>query len=521
MILAPLIEKINTVGSLQLPRMKKIQPILLLLALVAATATTLHANSSPNILILYADDMGYGDLAIQNPESKIPTPNLDRLACEGMRFTDGHSSSGICTPSRYALLTGRHHWRKFHGIVNAFDASVFDSDELTLPEMLKAQGYTTAHIGKWHLGFDWSALLKPGQELAGRRDKKGTPHAAFDWSKKIPDGPTAHGFDYSFTDAVINFPPYTWIENDIVVMAPDTMMDESPWKPIKEGKWECRPGPMVTGWDPYKNIPTLTAKGVKYIEKQKDSETPFFLYFALPSPHAPIIPNDQFDGKSQAGPYGDFMVETDDACGQLLQALEKADKADNTIVIFSADNGSEKYMMQRYLEFDHNSSRPFRGMKRDIWEGGHHVPFLIKWPGVTEPGSVSEALICQVDIMRTLASALGCEIPAGQAKDSFNMLPIIKGEQASVRESLVYNTWANKYGMRRGDWVYLQDTGPWNGEYDEKAGFPKETHQQGLYNLAEDIGQRQNRIEELPDRVKELENLLIQIQKVGYPRVKK
>lgn len=480
----------------------------------AAAAT---AAEKPNILILYADDMGYGDLAIQNPESKIPTPNLDRLAQEGMRFTDGHSSSGICTPSRYALLTGRHHWRKFHDIVHAFGPSVFDPERVTLPEMLKQEGYTTAHIGKWHLGFDWEALLRPGKEIV--RKKRGTPVDALDWSKKIPDGPTAHGFDYSFTDAVINFPPYAWIENDELVDAPDTMMNTSLWKPVKEGDWECRPGPMVAGWDPYENIPTLTEKAVEYIHEQEDAGTPFFLYFALPSPHAPIVPNDEFDGASEAGAYGDFIVETDDACGQLLKALETAGKADDTVVIFSSDNGSEFYMMNRYLKHDHNSSGPFRGMKREIWEGGHRVPFIIRWPGVTRPGSVSDALISQVDLMRTLATAVGADIPGGQAEDSFNILPVLRGDEDSVRESLVLNTYARAYGIRHGDWVFLEDTsGRSTPEFDKKAGFPTMKQQQGLFNLADDIGQRENRIEDKPEKAEELKTLLATIREDGYPR---
>ena len=311
--------------------------LLLLLAIAPATQAE---TKQPNILILYADDMGYGDLAIQNPNSKIPTPNLDQLAREGMRFTDGHSSSGICTPSRFALLTGRHHWRDFHGIVNAMGGSVFKPERLTLPEMLKEKSYNTAAIGKWHLGWDWDAIRTTP---AKGKKKKGNSFNDFDWSKSIPDGPLAHGFDHYFGDTVINFPPYCWIEDDKVVKAPDTMMDTKKWKPIKEGNWECRPGPMVTGWDPYENIPTLTKRGVDYINEQSKSEKPFFLFFAYPAPHAPIIPNDQFDGKSKAGPFGDFVYEVDDSCGQLLAALKASGKADNTLVVFTADNGPEKY----------------------------------------------------------------------------------------------------------------------------------------------------------------------------------
>ena len=345
----------------------------------ATVASPPSGSARPNVLILYADDMGYGDLGVQNPASKIPTPNLDQLAGEGLRFTNGHSSSGICTPSRYAMLTGRYHWRKFHGIVGPFGGSVFETERLTLPEMLKQKEYKTACIGKWHLGWDWDAIRRPDT------DKKSVQFTDFDWALPIPDGPLAHGFDYYFGDTVINFPPYTWIENDKVVNAPDTQMNSKLWKPLKEGNWECRAGSMVTGWDPYAVLPVLTHKAVSYIEDQQGSDQPFFLYMAFPSPHAPIVPSEDFEGRSNAGPYGDFVVQTDWSCGQILEALDRSGLAENTLVIFSADNGSERYAYARDLTYNHWSSEPFRGVKRDLYEGGHHVPFLVRWPGVIEP----------------------------------------------------------------------------------------------------------------------------------------
>jgi len=323
-------------------KFKSVIPALILSSVLLSFS---EAAKQPNILILYADDLGFGDLGCYNKESKIPTPHLDQLASEGIRFTDGHSSSGICTPSRYALLTGRHHWRDFYGIVNAMGDSVFKPERLTLPEMLKEKGYNTAAIGKWHLGWDWNAIRKEGAKAKpvanDKRKRKVFGFADYDWTKSIPNGPLDHGFDYYFGDTVINFPPYAWIENDKLVKAPDTMMDTSKWKKIKEGGWECRPGPMCSDWDPYQNIPTTTKKGIDYIKAQEKTDQPFFLYFAYPAPHAPIIPNDKFDGKSKAGPYGDLVVETDDSIGQLLAALKESGQADNTIVIFSADNGPE------------------------------------------------------------------------------------------------------------------------------------------------------------------------------------
>ncbi|QEG43707.1 sulfatase family protein [Roseimaritima ulvae] len=484
--------------------------------------------AKPNVLILYADDLGFGDLKIYNPDSKIPTPNLDRLARSGVRFTDGHSSSGICTPSRYALLTGRHHWRDFHGIVNAFGGSVFKPERLTLPEMMQANGYKTAAIGKWHLGWDWDAIKKPGSKPIGDGRRAGFPPTAFDWSQPIPDGPLAHGFDSYFGDTVINFPPYCWIENDRVQKAPDVMMDTSKWKPIKEGNWECRPGPMASDWDPYQNIPTTTRRGVEFIKSQQESDQPFFLYFAFPSPHAPIIPNDRFDGKSNAGPYGDFVVETDDACGQLLQALEDSGQADNTVVIFSADNGPERYAYARDQKFDHWSSAPLRGLKRDIYEGGHHVPMMIRWPGLTRPETVSNALVSQIDIFATLANHLEFSLPPDAAEDSHNLMPLLRGTGETVRTTHIHNTYQNQYAIREGDWLLINAKNGYgsgrNKAWESKHNVPADDQQPvELYNLADDIGQRNNLAAKHPDRVAAMQARLKQIRQQGYsaPRLAK
>lgn len=476
----------------------------------------------PNILILYADDLGYGDLSSYNPDSKIPTVHFDRLAEEGMRFTDAHSSSGICTPSRYAMLTGRYHWRKFHGIVGAFGESKFDAEELTLPEMLQEQGYTTALIGKWHLGWDWSSIEKPDAELVqvGRYTIYGPD--SLDWSKPIADGPLAHGFDYYFGDTVINMPPYAWIENDRVLGTPDRMMDTDLWKPIKEGGWECRPGPMVEGWDPYENIPVTTAKGVEKIHEYAEAGAPFFLVFSFPSPHAPIIPNDEFDGRSGAGPYGDFVVETDDASGRLLQALEDAGVADNTIVIFTADNGSESYAYQRYEKTGHWSSEPLRGLKQDIYEGGHRVPFIVRWPDVVPAETVNDALISQIDLMATFAAILGVELPANQAFDSYNQLPVLLGKQDSVRHTHIHNTWADRYAIRDGDWVLIDaETGyhnvrPHIPDWEARRSYEADDAPLALYNLRADVGQRHNLATELPEKVAELQALMQQIREDGH-----
>lgn len=479
------------------------------------------AKSVPNILILYADDLGFGDLGCYHPESKIPTPHLDELAAQGMRFTDGHSSSGICTPSRYALLTGRHHWRDFDGIVNAFGASVFPAERLTLPEMLQAKGYKTAAIGKWHLGWDWEAIRKPEAEpLVDGKQKSWGPEA-FYWDQPIPDGPLAHGFDHYFGDTVINFPPYAWIEDDKVLGTPTELKDEEKWKPIKEGRWECRPGPMITGWDPYENIPETTRRAVKYIEEQKEIEAPFFLYFAFPSPHAPIIPNDEFDGKSEAGPYGDFVYETDDACGQILAALEETGQSENTIVIFSADNGPEKYAYARDETYGHWSAEPLRGLKRDIYEGGHRVPYLIKWPGVVEGGQVSDALVSQIDLMATFARMLDYELPDDAAEDSHDLGPLLKGEVDSIRDFHVHQTRSEKWAMRKGEWLLIEGNDGYHSgrvkAWEEKRSYPADDKGEvELYHLASDLGQKNNLAADNPEKVAELSTLLETIREQGH-----
>ncbi len=491
------------------------------ISLVLGSFASAQEAPRMNIVILYADDLGYGDLGCFNPKSKIPTPNLDRLASESLRFTDAHSSSGICTPSRYAMLTGRHHWRDFHGIDTGFDKSFFKEGQLTLPEMLRKKGYTTSCIGKWHLGWDWDSIRLPGT------DKKSKSHKDFDWSKPFRGGPLDHGFDHYFGDNVINFPPYAWIQDDHLLSVPDITFTKTP-KNTKEGEWECRPGPGRSDWDFYQVLPTLTKKGVEYIQSRKGKTEPFFLYFPLPSPHAPIVPNDEFDGKSKAGAYGDFVVQTDDSCGKILNALREAGLDSNTIVIFSADNGAEAYAYARDEKFDHWSTAPLRGLKRDIYEGGHRVPTMIKWPGMTKPGAVTDALFAQIDLMATFSNYLGFELPKNSAEDSHDFFPYLKGEtKTPPRTTMVHNT-SKEYAIRNGDWVLI-DAKTGAARQPSEAWFKKHEvpsyngQAVGLYNLREDIGQKNNLADKQPEKVKELQALLKKIRDQGYsaPRLAK
>jgi len=496
--------------------MKPLYAFVALFAIATGSLSAADAARRPNIVILYADDMGYGDISIQNPESKISTPHIDRLAREGTRFTDAHSSSGICSPSRYALLTGRYHWRKFHAIVNSFEPSVFDA-ELTLPKMLKQQGYRTACIGKWHLGWNWNAIKKPG---ATPKPDTGYAPDAFDWSQRIPGGPLDQGFDYYFGDDVPNFPPYTWFENDRVVTAPDVPLTITP--KTAEGAWEARPGPMVSGWDFFAVMPRLTEKTVEWIGAQRGKAEPFFLYVPFTSPHAPIVPTPEFAGKSKAGGYGDYVQQTDASVGKILQALEAQGFRDNTIVIFSADNGPERYAYDRIHNFQHRSVGPLRGVKRDLWEGGHRVPLVVRWPGIVAAGEVSPAMTSQVDLMGTLAAITGFKLPAGAAEDSHNLLPVWQNRAPSPRRTLVHNTQPDGYAMRQDQWLLVAaKTGavtrvpPW---FDKENNYASNTQPGELYDLSKDLAQRNNLYAQQPEKVAELQGLLKTVRAKGEVR---
>jgi arylsulfatase A len=476
--------------------------VLVCLGLLATCTTSASASRTklPNIIVLYADDLGFGDVGCNNAESRIPTENIDRLAREGMRFVDAHSSSGICTPSRYALLTGRYHWRQFHDIVDSFGPSVFAPGRVTMADMLRSRGYRTACIGKWHLGWDWAAIRKPGAEEVSVGGKRmGYPADAFDWSRPVPGGPCAHGFDHYFGDDVPNFPPYAWIEDDRVLTAPSVPYAPNP-KP-REGSDEGRPGPMVAGWRLDAVMPRLVEHAVTWIEQQRRGQ-PFFLYLPFTAPHAPIVPAPEFVGRSGAGVYGDFVVQTDAAVGAVLAALDRTGLAADTLVVFSSDNGPEAYAWERVRATGHRSMGTLRGLKRDVWEGGHRVPMVVRWPGVVPPGRTSDALFGQVDWMATIAAAVGVQLPSDAAEDSLDQLPVLRGERAAVRTSLVHNTYADKFALRSGDWLYIDspDGGhrkppPW---FAAQEGLSDPEGLVGLYNLAEDPRQQRNRAAELP-----------------------
>ena len=488
--------------------MKFLLPILLAcVALTVSTAPLSAADRPPNVVILYADDMGVGDVSHGDPEAQIQTPNLDRLASQGMTFTDGHSSSGICTPSRFALLTGQHHWRRFHGIVNAFGGTVFEPGDFTIAKMFRKQGYRTGCFGKWHLGWDFDAIRKPDVKKADL-----TKAESYDWTRRFPDGPLDQGFDYYWGDGTINFPPYCWIEGDRFATIPTKPVIKS--EPLA-GAGSFRPGPMAESWNPYDILPTITEKTVEWIGEQ-NADKPFFAYLAFNSPHYPIVPNEEFHGKSKAGYYGDFVIETDAMVGKVLVALEEGGLADNTLVIFTADNGAETAAFDRLEEFDQWSSGKFRGVKRDIYEGGHRVPFIVRWPGRIEPGAVSNEVVSQVDFAATFAAMVQYPLGKDEAIDSYNLLPVLEGEDYSrpLRAATVQNTSPGKFALRQGDWVLIDaPSGAAKKEsksYLERFGLEPygKGHSGLLFNLRDDPRQSNNLYDDHPEKVNAMRSLL-------------
>ena len=480
--------------------------------------------SNPNIIFILADDLGYGDISCLNPESKIVTPNIDKLSSEGITFTDAHSGSAVCTPTRYGILTGRYCWRSKlkNSVLWPWDEPLIEPERLTVGEMLKQNGYTTACIGKWHLGWEWTttdssrmnANLRVGEWKRGGELRKEFSEK-IDFSASIKNGPITRGFDYYYGDDVPNFPPYCFIENDKTVGIPNIQ---------KPNGMYGNAGVMVEGWELENVIPSLTQKAVDYIKNRevifkRKEDTPFFLYFTLTAPHTPIAPTKNFQGTSKAGAYGDFVQEVDWTVGQIMQALKDEGLAENTLVVFTSDNGSPGRdgtnmggAISSVTKYGHNPSYQFRGTKADIYEGGHHVPFFARWPERMKPGITSEEIICLTDFMATCASIVGVELPVNSAEDSYDLLPILLGEiyNSPLREATVHHSGAGQFAIRKGNWKFIQGggsggwTSPANDNQAEKLGLPLVQ----LYNLNNDIGETINVYDKHPEVVDELQKLL-------------
>ena len=468
------------------------------------------AVDTPNIVVLYADDLGYGDVRCYNPErGKIPTPHIDRLAAQGMRFTDGHSSSGVCSPSRYALLTGRYHWRSRlqAGIVGVYGEALIAPDRVTIGTLAGRHGYRTACIGKWHLGWDWpipadrASLFRRKQEADGPPSPEQMELWKEVFSQPIPGGPITRGFDVYFGTDVPNWPPYCFIDQDRTVGIPTEFL---PARLLKKNQ-ASNPGPALAGWQLEPILPALGDRAVKFIGESAAAKTPFLLYMPLTTPHTPLAVNAEWRGKSGLGnDFADLVMETDAVVGRVLAALDEAGVADKTLVLFTADNGCAPYIGIKELEAKgHFPSGPLRGSKADAWEGGHRVPFIVRWPGVVKPGSTSDALVHQADLIATVAEILGTQLPDDAGEDSFSLLPLLKGITAAVRTHAVSCSIRGVPAVRLGSWKYIAapGSGGWGSGGDQSQPVQ-------LYDLAADIGETKNLAAVQPDRVVELQALL-------------
>ncbi len=450
-------------------------------------------TSLPNIIYILADDLGYGDLSCLNDNSKINTPNLDKLASEGVVFTDAHSNSAVCTPTRYGILTGRYAWRSRlkSGVTWSYDKPVIEPNRTTIASLLRKHNYYTACVGKWHLGLDWA---------------KDTTNK-IDFSQPIKNGPNTNGFDYFFgITASLDIPPYFYIKNDRITASKIDTIE------AMQGKKFWRKGPIGDDFKHIEVLPKLTEKAVNIIATESKTDNPFFLYFPLPAPHTPILPTKEFQGKSSTNEYGDFVLMVDDVVGQIERALIENGVAENTLIIFTSDNGcSPMADFEELASFSHDPSYVFRGHKADIFEGGHRVPFIVRWPNIVQPGSVSDETICTTDFLSTCAAIVGDTLADNEGEDSYNILPALLGQQIQnpIREATVHHSVDGNFSIRKGNWKleFCAGSGGWSYPRENKAkelGLPPLQ----LYNLKNDIAEINNVAENNPEIVEELTALM-------------
>jgi arylsulfatase A-like enzyme len=485
---------------------------------IAAICACLAASASlaadkPNIIYVLCDDLGYGDVKCLNPAGKIKTPHLDRLAREGMIFTDAHSSSSVCTPTRYGILTGRYNWRTRlqSAVLGGLSPRLIEPGRLTVADLLKKNGYHTACIGKWHLGMDWVKL--PGREVSDLSIEKPDQVRNVDYSKPVKNGPLSVGFDYYYgISASLDMVPYTFIENDRVTKLPT----EDRAFPMITGRETptTRLGPAAPGFTTEEVLPTLTRKAVEYVgHRASDARKgrPFFLYLPLNSPHTPIAPTREWLGKSGLNPYADFVMQTDWSIGEVMRSLDRHGLVENTLFIVTSDNGSSPQARPEELEpLGHFSNHHFRGGKADIYDGGHRVPFIVRWPAKVKAGGQSDQLLCLTDFMATAADILGAKLPPNAGEDSVSFLPALLGKDTKpLREAIVHHSINGSFSIRQGRWKLelCPGSGGWSaprpGVHDTSA-LPLVQ----LYDLAADIGEKNNTQAEHPDIVAGLTRLL-------------
>ncbi|MBG89198.1 MAG: arylsulfatase [Verrucomicrobiales bacterium] len=443
-------------GCYDLPMKRLFIAVLILCSISGGSA----APKLPNIVFILADDMSYDSVSALNPDiGPLKTPFIDKLVSEGMNFTDAHSGSAVCTPTRYGILTGRYCWRTDlkSQVLWEWGRPLIERKRLTVAEMLQDRGYSTGMVGKWHLGMTW--LDKEGKvanadvrrhdsffkKQPGAADRCKAAEARIDFTKPIADGPIQHGFDYYFGVDVPNFPPYLWIENDRLLGVPSVPKPDTIFG---------HPGPMKPGWKLEDILVGLAEKSVEWIEEQAKSDKPFFLYLPLTSPHTPIAPSKRFKGRSGLTKYVDFVTETDWVVGEVMNALEKSGEARNTILIFTTDNGTSGVANFKKLESHGINLRvQFKGWKGQIHEGGHRVPFIVRWPARIAAGSSCDQTICLNDFMATAAAITSVVLPENAAEDSNNILPLLLGEERTPEHSWVVNhDYGGDFAIRNGRW---------------------------------------------------------------------
>ncbi len=491
-----------------------------LAVLCLALVSLSHAADRPNFVFILCDDLGYGDVKANNENGKIATPHMDRLATNGMRFTDAHSSSAVCSPTRYGLMTGRYNWRSRlqSGVLGGLSPRLIEQGRMTVASMLHDQGYKTDCVGKWHLGMDWVKL--PGKQVTELNIETPDQFHNVDFTKPTTNSPNSVGFDYYYgISGSLDMVPYCFIENDHVTAQPTEIMKLVANSGGKGGTF-TREGPGAPGFKGEDVLPTLTKKAVEVIHKHAAAKEPFFLYLPLNSPHAPILPSAEWQGKSGINLYADFVMETDDAIGQVMKALQDNGLSENTVVIFTSDNGcSPTADFKTLAEHGHNPSYIFRGMKADIFDGGHRVPFIVQWPAVIKPGTKCDQTLCLLDFMATAEDILGQKLPDSAAEDSVSFLPYLKSAtEKPLREAIVHHSINGSFSIRQGNWKLelCRDSGGWS---DPKPVNPKAKAKAvleaaaalpavQLYDLSTDIGEQKNVQAEHPEIVTRLTKLL-------------
>lgn len=467
----------------------------------------------PNIIYILADDLGYGDISSYNPSGKIKTPHIDNLAALGMRFTDAHSPSAVCTPTRYGILTGRYSWRSplKSGVLTGKSKALISESRTTVASLLKKAGYHTAFLGKWHLGWNWAE--KDTSNFGG----EGWNYEDFDnldFTKAITHSPNDLGFDYAYGHSgSLDMAPYVYVENGSVTADVKQVTED-------KGKYTWwRKGPTASDFIHDDVTPNFFRKSMKYIEEKSKEDAPFFLYLALPSPHTPILPTEEWLGKSGINPYADFMMQIDEYVGQLVQTVENQGIADNTIIIFTSDNGcSPQADFALLAEHSHDPNRGYRGHKADIYEGGHRIPFIVKWPAQIKSNTVINRTISLTDFMATCANLVAIPLKDNEGEDSYSLLPLLTDDPNSsyLREATVHHSINGSFAIRKANYklIFAPGSGGWSHPIpgkDDVSDLPEFQ----LYDLEVDPSEKENLVLVHPEKVNELTELMVTYIKNG------